>query len=315
MELDAAEQLIEKAIAAGRPAHGYLVVGNVRGQALALAERVAAKLLGALNAEQLKVHPDCHWLHPEKKSRIISVAAMHEKMVDAVATTAYAGGWKVGVIAGADCLNPQSANAFLKTLEEPPKKTLFFLLADSPDQLLPTIVSRCQRIDLPDARRRGLAEPYRSCVLRALADPANAGGALERAALAGRLAAVLEALKDEVEKLVKADVEASETDAGAEVSKDETEALVSSRYRAFRADFCLTLENWFRDVAATCAAGPDAPLLHPDFAEQVRARAAKINRALAFRNVEFVAELARSFNRNLPEAAALGFFADRLAIK
>ncbi len=315
MELDAAVELVEKAIAAGRPAHGYLVVGSVRGQALALAERVSAKLLGAADMEQLKAHPDCHWLYPEKKSRVISVEAMHQKMVDAVSTTAFAGGWKIGVIVGADCLNPQSANAFLKTLEEPPNKTLFFLLADSPEQLLPTIVSRCQRIDLPDARQRGLEEPYRSCVLRALADPANAGGVLERAALAGRLAAVLESIKGEVDALVKQDIESTATEAGAETTKEETEALVSARYRAFRADFCVTLENWFRDVAAVCAAGADAPLMHPDFAEPVRARAAKLDRALAFRNVEFVAELTRSFNRNLPEATALGFFADRLTIR
>ena len=46
-------------------------------------------------------------------------------------------------------MNDESANAFLKSLEEPTPQTMFLLLTDRPDAILPTIVSRCQRIDLP----------------------------------------------------------------------------------------------------------------------------------------------------------------------
>lgn len=64
--------------------------------------------------------------------------------------TAFAGGWKVVVLAGADRLTNEAANAFLKMLEEPPPKTLILLLTDAPQALLPTIRSRCQRIDLDE---------------------------------------------------------------------------------------------------------------------------------------------------------------------
>ncbi|MCH8156584.1 MAG: hypothetical protein IID18_02340, partial [Nitrospinae bacterium] len=46
----------------------------------------------------------------------------------------------------AECMNPQAANSFLKTLEEPPSQTLIILIASNPYQLLPTLVSRCQGI-------------------------------------------------------------------------------------------------------------------------------------------------------------------------
>ncbi len=51
---------------------------------------------------------------------------------------------KVVVIDDADDLNQESANCFLKTLEEPPPRSLLILIGDSPDRQLPTIVSRCQ---------------------------------------------------------------------------------------------------------------------------------------------------------------------------
>ncbi len=58
------------------------------------------------------------------------------------------GACKVGVIVEADRMNDQAANAFLKTLEEPPQNTLLLLLTANPQRLLPTILSRCVRIPL-----------------------------------------------------------------------------------------------------------------------------------------------------------------------
>jgi DNA polymerase-3 subunit delta' len=58
----------------------------------------------------------------------------------------YEGNIKVAIINNAECMNPQAANSFLKTLEEPPTKTLIILIASNPYQLLPTVVSRCQGI-------------------------------------------------------------------------------------------------------------------------------------------------------------------------
>ena len=74
---------------------------------------------------------------------------MRERIVEPMSLAAFSGGWKVGVIVGADRMEAPSANAFLKSLEEPTPKTLYLMLTDQPDAILPTIVSRSQRIDLP----------------------------------------------------------------------------------------------------------------------------------------------------------------------
>src|SRR5206468_2687897 len=54
--------------------------------------------------------------------------------------------YKVGIIVSADRLNEKSANAFLKTLEEPPSRSVLVLLTSEPQRLLDTIVSRCLRL-------------------------------------------------------------------------------------------------------------------------------------------------------------------------
>jgi DNA polymerase III gamma/tau subunit len=54
--------------------------------------------------------------------------------------------YKVAVIVGADRLNTQAANAFLKTLEEPPRNSILILLTTDPQRILETILSRCLRL-------------------------------------------------------------------------------------------------------------------------------------------------------------------------
>lgn len=70
-------------------------------------------------------------------------------------STAGAGGWRVCIVDTADELqDPNGANALLKVLEEPPPRALFLLISNAPGRLLPTIRSRCRRLDL-----RPLNEP------------------------------------------------------------------------------------------------------------------------------------------------------------
>ena len=291
MELDSAHALIAKAISDGRPAHGYLVVGSVRGMALDLANAVLRDLFPGVGDEGLRTHPDIHWLFPEMKSRIVSVESVHSKFIDPMEQTSYSGGWKVGVLVGADRLNAAGANAFLKTLEEPPERTLFLLLTDTPEQLLPTIISRCQRIDLPDAREHRLAEPWRTNVLGLLSNPAlaeqSAGGILAKADVAEKLFNILKDLKKHAGKEMAAEIEASEQD-GAELSEAEENALVESRYREYRRDFLFTVMDFF---AARMRAAPGCA---------------------AYRNIDAVEDMTRSFEKNMNELAVLSFFMDRV---
>ena len=81
MELDSAHSLIATAIGNGRIAHGYLVIGGLRGTALELAKLVLSDLFPGIGYDGLKKHPDIHWIYPELKSRIVSVSAIHEKLI------------------------------------------------------------------------------------------------------------------------------------------------------------------------------------------------------------------------------------------
>ena len=150
MEVDEAFSLISRAIDAGRAAHGYLVVGDLKGGCDVLSNRILKKLFPNEIAQiDAKSHPDVAYLEPEGAKRIIKVESMRERIVEPMSLAAFSGGWKVGVIIGADRMEAPSANAFLKSLEEPTPKTLYLMLTDQPDAILPTIVSRSQRIDLP----------------------------------------------------------------------------------------------------------------------------------------------------------------------
>lgn len=73
-------------------------------------------------------------------------------------------GWRIVIIDSIDDMNVASANAVLKILEEPPHKTLLLLISHNPNQLLPTIKSRCAKIELKplsDANVTSLLRRYR----------------------------------------------------------------------------------------------------------------------------------------------------------
>jgi len=303
---------------AGRPAHGYLIVGPVRGVGMDIAVRILQVLFcrseekpcgicdGCRHvAERLEV--DVHWVFPEKKSRIISADQIREKLIYEVTQTSFSGGWKAGVLVGADRLNDASANAFLKTLEEPPARTLFLLLSDAPQQLLPTIVSRCQRIDLDELRE--LSEPWKGRVSEALASPLLAKP-LENLAMSNVLFSILTDIKSKAEQLVKeseADSEVAEED-----DKEVFEAKVSARYREMRTDFLLALLRWFRDLFILNAGGDDALIYNRSHIDVLKARAEKLTLAETLYNVNAVEELARQMERNLSEETLLAYALDRM---
>ena len=138
-------------------------------------------------------------------------------------------------------------------------------------------------------------------------------GLVAKAAAGQRLAAILAAMKAKAEELVEAELDNGDDGPGEELSDKEMEALVSSRYREMRLDFLHTVMAWFRDLMALVAAGPDAPVVLEKYRSALAARAARLSRAAAFRNVEAVEEMAASLERSVKEDAVLSFFADRVS--
>ena len=97
-------------------------------------------------------HPDMRWLErlPREKgeglARDITVDQVRG-LGDFMGMSAAMSGWRVAVIDSMDEMAGPGANALLKMLEEPPANTLFFLVSHAPGRLLPTIRSRCRRLD------------------------------------------------------------------------------------------------------------------------------------------------------------------------
>ena len=139
--------------AAERPSHAYLLAGPRGSGVLEAARCFAAALVcpdggcGACNAcrrARSARHPDVIEIEPA--GTFVVVDQVEEMMKEAF-TSPFEAERKVIIVTEADRMNEPAANKLLKTLEEPPARTHFLLLSEAPDELLPTVRSRCQRID------------------------------------------------------------------------------------------------------------------------------------------------------------------------
>jgi DNA polymerase-3 subunit delta' len=165
---DRAYELIRSAHERGRLAHAFLLSGARGSGKERLAARVIQLVSGAaaqgggfdLFGAPVAVETppldelESGWIRvvrPRMKSRRISVEEIRS-LEQTLHLAAPGGACKVGVLAEVDRMNDQAANAFLKTLEEPPQNTLLLLLTANPQRLLPTILSRCVRVPLLGGR-------------------------------------------------------------------------------------------------------------------------------------------------------------------
>ena len=157
-------ELLQRSLARGRLGHAYLFAGDQLEELESLA-RTLAKTLNCRKPVRTgdaatdccdeclscrktdhDTHADVHWVRPESKSRLITVEQMRDLMREIQLKPTEAG-YKLALIVAADRLNAQAANAFLKTLEEPPDRSVLILLTVEPQRLLETIQSRCLRLN------------------------------------------------------------------------------------------------------------------------------------------------------------------------
>jgi DNA polymerase-3 subunit delta' len=121
-------------------------------------------------------HPNIlHLRRPwdEKSKRFKADLPVDEvrRTVSFFGTTASAKAWRLCIVDAADDMNASSANALLKILEEPPERCLFLVLSHAPGRLLPTIRSRCRRIDLTPLSEAEIAEGLRDLAPDAVPGP------------------------------------------------------------------------------------------------------------------------------------------------
>ena len=149
-----AVEVLERSLAQNRLGHGILLHGENLESLETIVRAIAAHLLET--KRDPFEHADCFTLRPSGKARLIKVGKTEEnntmrKLVIDIAKSSNQGGRKVGIVIDADRMNAASANAFLKTLEEPPAGTTLFLLTTRPYDLLDTIRSRCLNFRIPAA--------------------------------------------------------------------------------------------------------------------------------------------------------------------
>lgn len=160
-----------RTIRSGRPPQAWLIGGPPGIGKATLAYRIARYLLryGATDAGlenlslapndpvSLQVNADAHpglrvlkrGLNP-KTGKLMTETSVDviRNLAGFFGMTSGAGGWRIAIIDTADEMSDHAANALLKALEEPPGRAMLMLLSNAPGKLLPTIRSRCQRLDL-----------------------------------------------------------------------------------------------------------------------------------------------------------------------
>jgi DNA polymerase-3 subunit delta' len=143
--------LLASAVSEGRLSHAYLFVGapgsGMEEAALALAQCVICPNDGCGTCDDCRrvahrTHPDVQWLSPGSVTGYL--VDQVRDLIEGVSRTPSRARAKVYVLEKAGLFRSTSANALLKTIEEPPEGVVFVLLARSVASVLPTIVSRCQ---------------------------------------------------------------------------------------------------------------------------------------------------------------------------
>ena len=109
------------------------------------------------------IHPDVVTLAREGAAQMVPIETVRSQVIARMGLPPHEGEVRVFIIEEATAMAPPAANALLKTLEEPPARTLFVLCTTAPEQLLPTIRSRCQRVRFGGSAAVGAeADPARA---------------------------------------------------------------------------------------------------------------------------------------------------------
>jgi DNA polymerase-3 subunit delta' len=210
-------------------------------------------------------------IHPETRKETAEIVVEHVRgAISFLGMTPAEGGWRVLIVDQAEAMNRNSENALLKILEEPHARSLLLLVSHAPGRLLPTIRSRCRRLDLP------ALEP--AVVASLLAREKPDLGAAERDAIAalaggsiGRALdlAAADALDLYAGILACATADGAGTGAGVHALAERVGAFGSEGQGAFRV-FCELVDH----LAMRCgrrAAGVADPSVIPGEAEAIAA--------------------------------------------
>jgi DNA polymerase III subunit delta' len=306
----AAIGLLRRAHDQKRLGHAYLISGPAGSGK----REVAAELTSTVNGTNANdvfssKAREIFVAEPESKSRRILIEQIRE-LEHGLQMRGAEGRKKVAIIAEADRLQPQAANAFLKTLEEPPSNSLLLLLSSLPEALPDTIVSRC--ISIPLAANGEEEEmPERAELVELLREATREKSWSVQQAY--RVAQGMQSLLGEIREQIKAQTgealkneEAryrNSTDgAWLDDREDYYKALAESRYIQRRAALIEVLLEFWSDVLRACSKVARRDL--PTAKKETAVLAERFSIPEVLRRIQRLEELRDHLGRNIQEALA-----------
>ena len=293
-----------------RLAHAYLISGPVGSGKREVAAALASAVNGtnATDVFSSKAR-DIFVAEPESKSRRILIEQIRE-LEHGLQMRASEGRGKVAIIAEADRLQPQAANAFLKTLEEPPANSLLLLLSALPEALPDTIVSRCISIPLA-ANGEEIELPERAELVELLRETAReTNWSVQQAyrvaqGMQSLLGNIREQIKTQAAEALKAE-EARYRNATDGAWLDDREeyykALTESRYIQRRAMLVEVLLEWWSDVLRACSNVDRRDF--PSAKKEIAALAERFDATEVLRRIQRLEQLRDNLGRNIQESLA-----------
>ena len=306
----AAIGLLRRAHEQARLGHAYLISGPAGSGKREVAAELASTVNGT-DAEDVfsSKAREIFVAEPESKSRRILIEQIRD-LEHGLQMRASDGRRKVAIIAEADRLQPQAANAFLKTLEEPPSNSLLLLLSALPEALPDTIVSRCISIPLT-ASADETALPERAELVELLRDAARekswsvqqayrVGQGLQ--SLLGKIREQIKAQTAEALKNEEARYRNSTDGAWLDDREDYYKALTESLYIQRRAALVEVLLEFWSDVLRACSKVARRDMSAAK--KETASLAERFSTPEVLRRIQRLEELRNHLGRNIQEALA-----------
>ncbi|MBW1922701.1 MAG: DNA polymerase III subunit delta' [Deltaproteobacteria bacterium] len=310
-----AKAFLTQVMAREKIPHAYLFTG-IPGIGKASTARALTAALNCMNPEaddscgvcatcrkiRTENFPDFVKLAPE--GQFIKIDQIRE-LNRALSFAPNEGGYRVCFVERSESLTDEAANSFLKTLEEPPPGNILILSATEPLDLLPTIVSRCQRVPFrpltPEEIEQYLMEREEverdSAVVLARVCRGSLGEAL-RMKDSGFLEARQEWLH-ELMALVKVPQEKALPYALqlAEGLKP-LGAQGGDRARGGLQDLLETWANWYRDLLVLKTGGPESIIVNVDFSQKLKKSAKSFKIGNLIHSVQIITQAGQDLSRN-----------------
>jgi DNA polymerase-3 subunit delta' len=304
-------EFLRRAYEQNRLAHAYLIIGAPGSGTEMLAAELASMVNGTPAKDVFSARArEIFVARPESKSRRIVIGQIRE-LEHALQMRAVNGRRKVAIIADADRLQSEAANAFLKTLEEPPKDSLLLLLSALPEALPETILSRCITISLAlDGEVHSKKEQEKLVKLLQQASRQAAWTIQFAYRLAQEFQHLLRSVREEVKLETDEALKGEQTrykdatnGAWLEEREEYYKALAESLYLQRRAALVETLFAWWTDVlrASNDVAQRDIPAAK----KETGTLASRFSTAEILRRIRSLEELRDHLGRNVHEGLAI----------